>query len=531
MNDEPQRQSEAEQPDPLPKEELPQLTPVEESQAEPSTSVQDSASVEESMPVEDDMPDDVPSGDETPPEQPTPSDMLPPAEDLASSSPAEPPPFNEPDASAGRFFPPTWALLVLLLGIILVVAVALGVLRQTWFTSQPEGDAEPLSVDKLATFNSPPELPQDTQILQENGAPLSTALPNDLVVQGLRYPVVPAPLEGGRWPVPAEQDDVAVWVYGTVVNYVIGLPYTTTIESRLAGLVPGATITLTLSNGNALVFGSPQARRYAATDTSPLSQAQPGLTLVLLGPPDEGTERLVVTARYLPDASPAGGGVQQIGDLEVQVLESRIAGQSADGQDFIVEYAVTQQGDVLVETNLFDFILEDGDGQRYATNAAISQQGEYGSLPAQFGPGETVQASAGYRIPRDVQPPLTWIFRADATSAETARFSLAYEPPLAGPPQPQVELTEAFADQDREAIVLNGLVRNTGESSLSVTEEQVGLSSSAGAADLIVATPPLPWQIEAGGEQIIELQFVRPSGVDSVLLDVLGFTFQIDGLP
>jgi hypothetical protein len=108
---------------------------------------------------------------------------------------------------------------------------------------------------------------------------------------------------------------------------------------------------------------------------------------------------------------------------------------------------------------------------------------------------------------------------------------LAYEPPLAGPPQPQVELTEAFADQDRDAIVLNGLVRNVGESSLSVTEEQVGLSSSAGAADLIVATPPLPWQIEAGGEQIVELQFVRPSGVDSVLLDVLGFTFQIDGLP
>jgi len=47
------------------------------------------------------------------------------------------------------------------------------------------------------------------------------------------------------------------------------------------------------------------------------------------------------------------------------------------------------------------------------------------------------------------------------------------------------------------------------------------------------AVPPraLPWSLPAGGQQLFELQFVRPTDVDSVLLDVWGFTFQIEGLP
>ncbi len=436
--------------------------------------------------------------------------------------------------SDGRFFPPTWALLLLLLGVLIVAVVAVGVVGRMvtpWFAPQVEGDAGSLSVDKLSTFESPPEIPANVQILQDNGTPLSPAFPNLLLLDDVRYSVIPVPLEGGRWPVPAQEGNVGTWIYGTVVNYVIGLPYTATTESRLASLDPGATITLTLNNGTSLVFGAPQARRYAADNVEPLSQAKPGLTLVLLGGKETGAERLVVQARYLPEASPAEGGAQAIDGLEVQVLDSAIVDEGEEGRAFVVEYQVTASEAGPVPADLFDLVLEDGDGQRFSTVASISQQGQYGPPPAQIAAGETVQASAGYRVPRDTTPPLTWIFRADPASGEAARFSLPYETPLPGSPQPQVQLTDAFVDAARDAIVINGLVRNTGESTLTVAEDVVTLSSSAGQADLIVATPPLPWEVAAGDEIPIELQFVHPAGVDSVLLDVLGFTFQLDGLP
>lgn len=503
---------------------------------------EESQTLPEDEQVQTPKPADEEAQSEAPPESPAPSEAatplgagkgeeteVSPNPDLSTAS--ETTAASDTSARAeGRFFPPTWALLMLLLGVVMVVAVALGVLRQTWLAPQPEGDAGSLSVEKLSTFDSPPEIPADLQVLQENGTPLSPALPNRLMVQDTVYPVVPVALEGGRWPIPAKQDDVATWVYGTVINYVIGLPYTPTTESRLAGLEPGARITLTLGNGTTLVFGSPQAQRYAATDTTPLSQSQPGLTLVLLGT-QEKADRLVVQARYLPDASPMEGTSQSIGGLEVQVLDVSIVDEMGDERDFVVEFEVTLQGAGPVQTELFDLVLEDGEGQRYTTNASVSQMGQYGPLPEQITPGETVQGSAGYRILEDTQPPLTWMFRPDPALAETAHFSLPYEPPLPGPPQPQVELTDAFADRNMDVIVINGWVRNAGESRLDVTEADITLSSSEGEAELLVATPTLPWQVEAGSDQAIELQFALPIDVNSVLLDILGFTFQIDGLP
>ena len=94
-----------------------------------------------------------------------------------------------------------------------------------------------------------------------------------------------------------------------------------------------------------------------------------------------------------------------------------------------------------------------------------------------------------------------------------------------------MELQEVFADQGRDVIVINGLVSNSGESALTVAVENVKLTSSGGEAELRAQTPPLPWQIPAGGEQFFELQFKRPAGANSMLLDIWGFTFKIEGLP
>jgi len=59
----------------------------------------------------------------------------------------------------------------------------------------------------------------------------------------------------------------------------------------------------------------------------------------------------------------------------------------------------------------------------------------------------------------------------------------------------------------------------------------VKLTSSMGPEVLQAASPALPWTVQPGGQQLFELQFTRPTDVESVLLEVWGFTFQIEGLP
>jgi hypothetical protein len=51
-----------------------------------------------------------------------------------------------------------------------------------------------------------------------------------------------------------------------------------------------------------------------------------------------------------------------------------------------------------------------------------------------------------------------------------------------------------------------------------------------GQSRLVASTPLLPWPIIPGSYQDFELQFEAPASTDSVLLNILGFTFEIEGL-
>ena len=351
--------------------------------------------------------------------------------------------------------------------------------------------------------------------------------PNRLNIAETTFPVVPVIPEQGRWPVPQDQDAVAVWIYGTVINYVVGLPYTPESESLLAGLATADRITLMLDNGNILVFGSPQAQRVAAGDLSPMSQNKPGVTLVMLG--SDQANRLTVQARYLPEESLFTED-QRVDGLRIEVLRSSIPAKTGEMLQFVVEYQVTNESTVTVDPAFFDMILEDSNGQFYMLNENAASLGEFGSLNRPVAPGETATGSAGYLVPSDIPAPVTWIFRSDATSANGANFILPYQPPKPGPAVPDVILAEVFDDATRNMIVINGTVYNDGESPLVVTLDKVNLTSGQGGSALQASTPLLPWTIEPGDSQGFELQFSRPADVDSVLLEMLGFTYRIEGL-
>jgi hypothetical protein len=424
-----------------------------------------------------------------------------------------------------RLTPPTWVLLLIMMGAIIILAIiASGLLslRQ----SQPSGGATSVDVDKRTTFVSPPDVPRNLPIIEEGSAPVLTRFPNKLEVDSLTFPVIAVAPEQGRWPLPDTDSTVALWLHGTVVNYVFGIPYSDTIESRLAGLSSSDRITVTMETGTELVFGAPKVERVDADNLSPTAQDQPGLTLMTIG---GGTTYVLVQARHLPRDAQALDD-QRAGDLFVEVLESGLVERNDPPWTFVVEYRITNRGEDVIDPVRFDMVLEDDIGQRFSLNAEATALGLYGRPSVPLQPGADVRGSAGYVLPSDVALPLTWIFRIDATTEDPARHVLAFVKPTPEPSRPFVQLTDAFYDAGREVIVISGTIENQGETLFEVTSEDVSLTSGAGDSTLQAVSPLLSWTIEPGVEAPFELQFNRPQGTNTALFTLMGFSFEIQGL-
>ena len=470
------------------------------------------------------------------PETPPATEGPQPAAEAAQETAAVPPrprvdPMTKPQPSQPRrrVTPPTWAILLIVLGALIMIGVVVGGVLSLQ-RDRPTGGADVVSVTKLTTFLSPPEIPAELTVLQEDNTPLETIAPTQLSVAGTGFPVVAVLPEHGRWPLPTEQQQIALWMHGTVINYVVGLPYASTTESLLSGLSSADRITLTLENGTQLAFGSPQVKRVDSEDTTPMSQDRPGLTLMVLG--GNQPARLIVSARYLPEAVLPTAEKSADG-LSVRVVSSGLVENttpSADSWYFVVEYQITNTLASVVDPTYFDMVLEDAAGQRYVLNEPASVLGSAGRLTGPIAAGGSALGSAGYVIPRGVSAPLVWRFRADPTSADQASVVLGFEPPRPGPAEPDVELYDVFLDADRDVIVISGTVYNDGESDLRVAAEAVEVTSGSGRSDLEISTPLLPWTIPPDDYQDFELQFKAPQDADSVLLNVLGFTFEIQGL-
>jgi hypothetical protein len=452
------------------------------------------------------------------------------------AEPGPPPPESTKQPAPGtgtrtRIYPPTWAILLIILGGCIVVGVIGAALRSFPFlTSQPSGGAQTVDITKLTTFVSPPTIPPDVVVLQEDDTPLPTVLPTRIQIGGTSFPVTPVLPEQGRLPLPADRHDLAVWMHGTLINYVIGLPHTESNAALLSELSGDDRITLMLSNGTQINFGSPQLKRVDAGDTTPLAQDRLGLTLLLLG--GESVSRLVVSARYLPEGQ-LPVAEQRSGGLSIQVESAGILRDETpfevDSWYFLVEFQITNTTQSAIETTFFDMVLEDDARQRYILNEEATQWGEHGRIDHVIEAGASARGSAGYVIPARIPTPLVWIFRADPATSETARFALDFRPPAPGPPQPDVELVDVFMDTTREVIVVSGTVYNDGESALQVGTEAVQMTSAAGRAEIVAGAPQLPWTVAAGNYVDFELQFRTPANGELFSLTILGFTFELEG--
>lgn len=446
-------------------------------------------------------------------------------------------------------FPIIAGLALLLLAVLLVIILGLRSLI-------PSDEGDPgvsLIVTKIAATPATPAAPTPSPIpgaapscetiISSGDVSIVSSPPMSLTIGGEPFPVESVLAEEG-WSYPTGSTGSAAWVCGTVVNYAVVLEPTTENETLLAGLVSGDEITLRLSNGVMLFFSFEQQGKMKTDEMgSVFEQFEPHLTVLL---EQDGGSWLVVSATYTTRTEPAQPSLPgalanpdvpvRVGNAQVTVLEGYALRSAPDlpggTMYYIVEFSVENVGTTPLNADFFTMQLYDGVGNQYLLSSAASTFGDSGLLDGELAPNEVASGSAGYWVPEALAgPTLVWTFSPSPGSEVWASVGISHEgePEIAEPARAEVTITDALLSADKSTLLVEGEIRNTGGSPLTVDVRDIILSSSAGMGELIMDAPPLPWTIEPGQTRVIELQFEKPDAA-SVLLTLLGHSFEISGL-
>jgi hypothetical protein len=160
--------------------------------------------------------------------------------------------------------------------------------------------ALPDGIDALVTSGEvrvPLVVPRTMEILVGGG------------VTGTTYVIVPVEVAEADWPCPQSDEKEAppnaCWVFGTVVNYLLGIPADAQSEG-LADLLTayGGTVKVRSSTGAVHRFEVTEVVEIGRQETEILAQREPAATIVLLGGPSSG--RRVIRATYVDET--LGGG-------------------------------------------------------------------------------------------------------------------------------------------------------------------------------------------------------------------------------
>jgi hypothetical protein len=439
-------------------------------------------------------------------------------------------------------------LILSIIGASVLLFAAVAIIVFLGLTGTGRGSAgTPTATDKKVEATStlpasPSPMRSCETVINSGNIQVSVALPISTTVKNTQFRVEPIVPETDAWSYPSDRSGVALWVCGTVVNYVIGLDPTPEAEALITSLTPGDRIRLQLANGIVLPFRFTARQEVPPGDEDVLTQRQPRLTLLLAG---EDVWQVAV-ADYVAEEEPAGAAASepsaQVGQ-PVTAADARITvsrGHARRDESlppgtmyYLVEFLVDNIGDTPLSTGSFSMRLRDELGNTYLASPSASETGDHGPPSGELQPGASVQATAGYLVP-DPLPigTLTWTFSPRPGSEAQARIGIPYEGPAGSPSstgQIDVTVDDAFLSSDGAALIIVGEVRNGGTETLSVEMADITLSSSSGASELIMAAPPLPWSIEPGQAQVIELQYQRP-GASAVLLELLGYSFEIAGI-
>lgn len=417
----------------------------------------------------------------------------------------------------------------LLMGLAMLLACVAGLAWFLW----PKGEAKPAKMEatveaqatpevaffRQATLTPAPALEAEllADIVDASGVKTGLVVPRTLEVSGVSFVVQPVKVTAGDWELPGDERAVS-WVFGTVINYVLGLEATAANKTLLARLQPGAELVLRTSTGPAWRFAFVDLVRVPPQVSEVFRQNRPGLTLALVGAPDEET-RIVARAVYLPQSEvnqPAGsenpaalGEPVVLQDALKLVVVSHRAQLSGDEPGGFVSVAVglrleNRSGRGLPATSFSTQVT--GAGMTFPPQAIDG-------LPETLAVGAVVSPTLRYVLPENVaQSRTVWQF-SPVPGGEQTRVAL---PALAGPFRPVVNVADAAMRADGRLEIT--LRVSSPLQARTVTGADIAVDGGALFA-------PVDFRVEAGQESLLTLP-IKPLA-ERLTLTVLGEAFEI----
>ncbi|MCA9921735.1 MAG: DUF4352 domain-containing protein [Anaerolineales bacterium] len=429
-------------------------------------------------------------------------------------------------------------ILAAVAGLALITAVTLGIILLRQSDNETANDPTPFPTDLETNINNDPlvvGIDGNSTITVTLDTPVTLALGNQsFAVQ------TQAVAADQVWSPNLADEETAVWVYGSIVNYIVGLSRTDENQALLEGLQPGDEIALTTRGGINYTFTFDSRRTVSTANRDVFAQNMPGITLLLLG--GEGNERLVVNGRYLVSESTAGqsnivnlGETAQLDNVQITVPSVSYVPDRPEVPNgfafFQIDYEIQNVGLTALDTKLLQLTLVDNVGNQYALNPAASQLGNFPALGGFLNAGQVLQATAGYQIPLGLtSDTLNW-FVARTDSGAQIQVSLPFTgSPSAAAQSTSITLLQADVGEDLTTLTLVGQVTNLNNQPIVITESDISLTSADGSSYLMVATnPPLPWSVPAGQTVQFSVTYQRPN-VGTAVFNVLSQSFQLTGL-
>lgn len=343
----------------------------------------------------------------------------------------------------------------------------------------------------------------------------------------------------GTWAPALRDDDVGVWVYGTIVNYLVALRDSPENRDLLERLAPGDEMVMRMRDGSTYTFAFNSRRNVPVTSRDIFNQNAPGLTLILTGA--GGDERLVVHGRYLLSEATdeEAGNVVELGETaQMNGLQVTVSGATylydrpeipAGFAFYLVDFQMQNLAGAILDANQLRLTLSDDLGNQYALNPMASQLGNNPPLGGSINPGQTVQATAGYQIPAGLNSSLLrWlVMRSD--SAAQIQVNIPFRGTSEAGQQAAISLSQAEVSLDGTSVQLFGEITNLGSEPLVVQETNVSLVSEERLYLALSTSPAFPWIVAPGQTTQFSLAFQRPSGSTAVFT-ILNQPFELTGL-
>ena len=371
---------------------------------------------------------------------------------------------------------------------------------------------------------------------------MTVDIPVLLSLAGRDYALDPQAIAAdGIWSPAFSEEGTAIWVYGTIVNYIVGLPNSEDNRAMLEGLIPGSEIVLRTEQDKTYAFSFDSRAFVPSTDRDVFAQTMPGVTLVLLGA--EGQERLVVRGRYVvPDTTEqAAGNVVQLGEtVQLGELQTTVTGatfvpdrpEAPPGFAFyLVDYQMQNTGLTAVNLDTLQLLLSDDLGNQYALNPIASQIGTHRPATGFLNAGQLVEATAGYQIPSGlVSANLHWLVNWPETSSQI-QVMIPFNGGQNVGRDASIALQTVNVSPDFTSLILTGQITNLGQQPLVVTEREISLGTADGSTYLMLSTnPAFPWTVAAGQTRQFTVTFQRPLQSDTAIFTVLNQPFQLSNL-